>query len=177
MLHSLTFQLLLLLGLCALTAAATVTDLRSFRIPNRISLAVVALFPVYVLAGFGNAQSGLLAGGIVFVVGVFLFARGWMGGGDVKLLAAVSLWAGTELVLPMILIVTITGGVMSAAEWARTGGMTRIFARYIPTAHGGPAMTARREQVVVPYAAAILAGALYVAASKGLALTTLLETI
>ena len=38
-------------------------------------------------------------------------------------------------------------------------------------------MRARREQVVVPYAAAILAGALYVAASKGLALTTLLETI
>lgn len=177
MLHALTFQLLLLLGLCALTVAATVTDLRSFRIPNRISLAVAALFPVYVLAGFGDARSGLLAGGIVFAVGVFLFARGWMGGGDVKLLAAVSLWAGTELVLPMILIVTIAGGVMSTAEWARTGGLTRILARYIPTIHGGPALTAQREQVVVPYAAAILAGALYVAASKGLTLTALLETI
>lgn len=174
---SITIQILALLAFCGLTVAATVTDLRSYRIPNRISLAVAGLFPVYVLAGFADAGSGLLAGGIVFAIGVFLFARGWMGGGDVKLLAAVSLWAGTELLLPMILIVSITGGIMSAVEWIRTGGLTRILSRYIPTIDVGPALTAGREQAVVPYAAAILAGAIYVAATKGLALTAFLETI
>ena len=177
MMHSLTFHLILLLGLCGLTVAATITDLRSYRIPNRISLAVAGLFPVYVLAGFGDVGSGLLAGGIVFVIGVFLFARGWMGGGDVKLLAAVSLWAGTELLLPMIVIVSVTGGIMSATEWARTGGLTRLLSRYFPTLDPGAPLTAGREQAVVPYAAAILAGAIYVAAAKALPLTALLETI
>lgn len=177
MMHSLTFHLILLLALCGLTVAATLTDLRSYRIPNRISLAVAGLFPVYVLAGFADAGSGLLAGGIVFAIGVFLFSRGWMGGGDVKLLAAVSLWAGTELLLPMILIVSITGGIMSAVEWMRGGGLRRILSRYIPTIDVGPALTAGGEQAVVPYAAAILAGTIYVVATKGLALTAFLETI
>lgn len=177
MTHALTFHLLLLFGLLSLTVAATVTDLRSFRIPNRISLAVAALFPVYVLAGFGDARSGLLAGGMVFAVGLVLFARGWMGGGDVKLLTAVSLWAGTELVLPMILIVSLAGGIMSIAEWVRTGGLMRILSRYIPTIGLGSSLTTARDDVVVPYAAAILAGTLYVVASKGLALAPFLETI
>jgi len=174
---SITIQILALLAFCGLAAAAMVSDLRSFRIPNRISFAVAALFPVYALYGFGDLRSGLLAAGIVFAIGLFLFARGWMGGGDVKLLAAASLWAGTDLVLPMILIVSITGGVMSIAEWVRTGGLTRLLSRYIPTIGLGASLTSAREQAVVPYGVAIFAGALYVAVTRAPVLTSFLETI
>ncbi len=166
----LTLQLVLLAVFFGLAVAATVTDLRSFRIPNRISIAVAGLFGAYAMAGYADPLGGLLAGGIVFAAGVFMFARGWMGGGDVKLLAAVSLWAGTEHVLPMLLIVTVTGGVMSAVEWARLGGFNRFLMRFVPVTGDAPTLAQAREQAVVPYAAAILAGALYVGVSHVLIL-------
>lgn len=174
---SITIQILALLAFCGLAAAAMVSDLRSFRIPNRISFAVAALFPVYVLAGFGDLRNGLLAGGIVFAIGLFLFARGLVGGGDVKLLAAVSLWAGTDLVLPMILIVTLAGGVMSVAEWVRTGGFKVFLARLFPNFGETLSFAGHREQVVVPYGVAIFAGAFYVAVSRAPGFTSFLETI
>ncbi|MBO6782403.1 MAG: prepilin peptidase [Alphaproteobacteria bacterium] len=166
----LTLQLVLLAAFGGLAVTATVTDVRSFRIPNRISIAMVALYAAYALGGFADPRSGLLAGGIVFAAGVFMFARGWMGGGDVKLLAAVSLWAGTEHVLPMLLIVTATGGVMSAAEWIRIGGFSRFLLRFHPAMSGSLPVSQVRDQAVVPYAAAILAGALYVGVSHLLTL-------
>ncbi|MEP4380658.1 MAG: prepilin peptidase [Alphaproteobacteria bacterium] len=170
-----SLQIILLLGLLGLAVTAAVTDLRSYRIPNSISLAIAASFPIFVLAGGADFRGGLFAGGLVFAVGVFLYSRGWMGGGDVKLLAALSLWAGTELVLPMVVIITLTGGIMSFAEWFRIGGFNRLLARHIPTMDGAIAVPAARERAVVPYAAAILAGALYVAVSRAVILFGSLE--
>lgn len=175
-----SLQILLLTALLGLTVAAAMTDLRSYRIPNRISLAIAAMFPIFVLSGGAEFRSGLFAGGLVFAVGVFFYSRDWMGGGDVKLLAALSLWAGTDLVLPMIIIITLTGGIMSFAEWFRIGGFNRLLARHIPTMDGaisvpGNRGPATRDQAVVPYAAAILAGALYVTVSRAVILFGSLE--
>lgn len=177
MASSFSLQVALLLVLLALAVAAALTDLRSYRIPNQISLAIAAGFPIFALAGGADWRGGLLAGGIVFLIGVFLYSRNWMGGGDVKLLAAVSLWAGTDLVLPMFLIVTVTGGIMSLAEWVRTGGFNRFLARHIPVMDDALVMAVTRERAVVPYAAAILAGVLYVALSRSILLLSTLETI
>jgi prepilin peptidase CpaA len=176
MTHSSTLQIILLIALCVLAVMAMIADLRSYRIPNRISLAVAAGYPIFVLAGGADWRNGLMAGALVFAVGVFFFARGWMGGGDVKLLAALSLWAGTDLLLPMLLIVTIAGGVMSAAEWFRAGGAIRFLSRFLPQ-FGIGSLRAVREQAVVPYAAAIFAGAVYVAVSRLIILPPILEMI
>ena len=170
-----SLQILLLAALLGLAVTAAITDLRSYRIPNRISLAIAAGFPIFALAGGTDFRSGLFAGGLIFAVGVFFYSRDWMGGGDVKLLAALSLWAGTDLVLPMIVIITLTGGIMSFAEWFRIGGFNRLLARHIPMMDGAFAMPAARDQAVVPYAAAILAGALYVAVSRAVILFGSLE--
>jgi len=170
-----SLQILLLAALLGLAVVAAITDLRSYRIPNRVSLAIAAGFPIFVLAGGADFRSGLFAAGLVFAVGVFFYSRGWMGGGDVKLLAALSLWAGTDLVLPMIVIITLTGGIMSFAEWFRIGGFNRLLARHIPTMDGAISMPAVRDQAAVPYAAAILAGALYVAVSRAVILFGSLE--
>lgn len=170
-----SLQILLLLALLGLASAAAMTDLRSYRIPNRISLAIAAGFPIFALAGGADIRSGLFAGALVFAAGVFLYSRDWMGGGDVKLLAALSLWAGTELVLPMMIIITLTGGIMSVSEWLRTGGFNRFLVRHIPTMDGAIALPAVRDRAVVPYAAAILAGALYVTVSRAVILFGSLE--
>ena len=48
----------------------------------------------------------------MFFVGAFLFRMKFVGGGDVKLVAAVSIWAGSGLALPMILVTVLAGGVL-----------------------------------------------------------------
>ena len=57
----------------------------------------------------------LLAGAVGFVVMlvIFVISRGGMGGGDVKLSAAVGLWLGVEGTLLFLLLAFIMGGVIS----------------------------------------------------------------
>lgn len=47
----------------------------------------------------------------VLVVGTFFFARSWMGGGDVKLLAAGALWCDFATGLKMFVAVALAGGI------------------------------------------------------------------
>ena len=153
-------QLALIGIFLGLVSVGAVTDVRSRRIPNSVSLAVVAAYGVFALIGGADWRGGLLAGVLVFVVGFALFARGLVGGGDVKLLAAASLWAGTDLVLPMIAVIALAGGALSVFIWVRAGGVDRLRARL----YGIPATAT--ERLYAPYALAILAGAVYVAGSR-----------
>lgn len=95
---------------------AAVWDLRSFTIPNSISIAIAAVWPVYAIAaGLGleaMAYAGATGIGVLFV-GMLGWSRGWVGGGDVKLLSAVALWAGPAGLVPVILHTAIAGGVLS----------------------------------------------------------------
>lgn len=110
-----TLHYLALGGFTVLMAAAAFEDFRRFTIPNWLTLGICALWPVSQLAApsAAGAIGGLACGLAVFVVGAVLFARGYIGGGDVKLLAAAALWAGPAL-LPSLLIVTgLLGGVLA----------------------------------------------------------------
>jgi prepilin peptidase CpaA len=102
-------------GFVVLMAAAAFEDFRRFIIPNWLTLGLCALWPLSLLAAPSTAAAvgGLACGLAVFVVGALLFSRGYIGGGDVKLLAAAALWAGPAL-LPSLLIVTgLLGGVLA----------------------------------------------------------------
>src|SRR5437660_11875802 len=88
-------QIALVLYVWPLVAAA-ISDYRALRVPNWLTATLACLFPVAALA-FGhdvNWLSHLAAGLIVLVAGAAMFHFGLMGGGDVTLLAAVSLWMG-----------------------------------------------------------------------------------
>jgi prepilin peptidase CpaA len=89
-------------------------DLRTRRIPNRLTLAgLLAGLALGVLqggwAGLGAALLGAAAG---FAVFFFLFALGAMGAGDVKLMAAVGALLGLPLVLWAALCSAVAGGVL-----------------------------------------------------------------
>ena len=73
------------------------------------------------------AALGLAAA--VFVVGLGLFARELIGGGDVKLLAALSLWAGPEQFVWFMLVTTLAGGVLSLISlwYRRWGGLVEAY--------------------------------------------------
>lgn len=68
------------------------TDFRHMRIRNRAVLLTVAVFVVTVpFVGLPEAGLRLLAAAIVFLVGLALFAARMLGGGDVKMAAAILL--------------------------------------------------------------------------------------
>ena len=115
---------------CLLCLAALAFDLWKMIIPNAVSLLLVALFVVNGLfltfyVGYQvNWLSHLGALGAVLVVGLIAYRFGALGAGDVKLLSAISLWAGFErnLIDPLILefylfdyliLVALCGGLLS----------------------------------------------------------------
>jgi len=101
---------LLVMGLAVV---ASITDVSSRIIPNWVSAAIAALFPLYVVifASYDFAASGAAAAGLVLAVGLVLFALGWLGGGDVKLLGAIGAWVGPLKIVHIGIVVAIVGGV------------------------------------------------------------------
>lgn len=101
-----------LAGLLALLALAALIDLRERRIPNWLTGGVAALYPLYVLVSpIPVAWPGALAvASAVFLFGLVLFARQIIGGGDVKLIAAITLWAGLDQLALFALVTSLVGG-------------------------------------------------------------------
>lgn len=94
---------------------ACVTDLRTRRIPNILTFgaALVGLVAHAALdgpAGALTAAGGWLTGLIIFLP---FFALGGMGGGDVKLLAALGAWLGPYQTLYLALYSGVAGGVLA----------------------------------------------------------------
>ena len=107
-----------LVGLAALIARSVWTDVSDLRIPNTVCAGVVLLWVVYASAKLAAGQDpqalptilwalAVLAGGFV------IYCLKWMGAGDVKLIAALALWAGPALLPDFLLITALAGGVVS----------------------------------------------------------------
>src|SRR5262249_47283506 len=95
-------RVLVLLPMLGLLVWAAIQDFRARRIPNWLTLNLAAggllasLLSPHALAAPASSILGLLAGlGIALV----LFSLGALGGGDVKLLAAIGAWVGAWNVL------------------------------------------------------------------------------
>jgi prepilin peptidase CpaA len=116
------------LGFGALLVVAGCFDVIRLRIPNLIPLALLALFALEVVFGTSPLAplNHLLAMLLALVVLLPLFALDMLGGGDVKLLAAVALWLGMGKLAPLLILVGIAGGIFAlfwlSIRWlVRTG--------------------------------------------------------
>ncbi len=145
-------MILALLALACVLAAA-VADMYCFEIPDSLSIALLVTAAGYglVTPGFGWL-SHIAAPLIMFGVGLLLFSRGWMGGGDIKLLVAIAGWTGLSG-LPLQLVgVALAGGVLALVLLTVRGGLAR--------AGRGTAQLPRmfQKDAPLPYAVAIAAG-------------------
>ena len=102
-------------------AAATVIDLRTRRIPNVLTAAMIAVG--IALAVAGSSGISVPASLIGFVLGLLLmmpgYALGATGAGDVKLMGAVGALVGPALVVKAFLLTAIAGGVLAVIVAAR----------------------------------------------------------
>lgn len=111
-----------------LAGAITYMDVRYRRIPNKLVL-VTLLVGLTVNTIFGGSQGLLLSLGgfaLAFTLMFFFHIFGTMGAGDVKLFAAIGAVNGLPLVLPTLLVVALTGGVLAVGKmiYARRVGAT-----------------------------------------------------
>ena len=97
---------------------AALSDLVSLKIPNSLSIILVATFgPLAYLAGLPleAVLTSFAAGAAILMLGFMLFAMGTLGGGDAKLMAAASVWIGSASLPTFCLYVALIGGILAAS--------------------------------------------------------------
>jgi prepilin peptidase CpaA len=102
----------LLLVSIGIVLAAALHDVAARTVPNWMA-GVLALLGMALQLLNGHLLSGLVAGLVVFAVAAFCWRRGWMGGGDVKLLGAAAMIVPPGHVPQFIVAVTLTGAVLA----------------------------------------------------------------
>lgn len=94
--------------------AAGASDLTRYEIPNRLSLAVLAGFLLLLPSlPFSVFVTHMSAGLAVLVTAAVLFFAGLWGGGDVKLIAAASVWIGWSELAAFLLLTALIGMVLA----------------------------------------------------------------
>lgn len=166
---TLNLALAIVFGMLAVAAAS---DVASRRIPNQLSLIIAASFLV---AGVASPDRVDLLGGLwvaaaIFAVGFIGFALGKVGGGDVKLLAAMGLWAGPAAAMDYLVLTGIAGGALAlmylvpevahAMTWFRA-----TLERRVPRLQA-IAIASDVKTQGLPYGVAIAAGGIFVLWSR-----------
>jgi prepilin peptidase CpaA len=133
----------------ALLAIIAYSDIKTFRIPNLLVGAIAAL-GVIRLVLLGDPLAAIYAVGaavLVLTIGLVLFARRIVGGGDVKLLTATILLIRYRDLFEFFTLMTIFGALLSFAA---------LIHNFRPLVFG-PRLAAPAGRLIVPYGVAIAA--------------------
>lgn len=147
----------LLLVFPAVMIFAALSDLFTLKIPNRLSIILVAVFfPLALLAGLPLETMAMhvAAGAGILLIGFILFSTGTLGGGDAKLLAAASLWVGLAPLVDFFTYVALIGGALAVG--------ILIYRRVPDESLAGPdwALRLHDKSIGIPYGIAIAGAAL-----------------
>lgn len=144
-----TYGLLAALAIALLIAA--ITDIRRRQIDNWLNAGIALAAPLFwfatdlPLSGI-TWQLAITAG--AFIVFAGMFAMGWMGGGDVKLLTALALWIQPYWFAQLIVVMALAGGVLTLGF-----GIWHLATR-------------NKERPAIPYGIAISGAGLWALASQ-----------
>jgi prepilin peptidase CpaA len=91
-------------------AWSAISDVCAYQIPNWTSALIAASYLIVAFATpYAPWVGGLLTGLGVLILGLGLFALGWMGGGDVKLFSALAIWSGPSHLAAFALVTCLAG--------------------------------------------------------------------
>ena len=138
----------LLAGLAIALLFAAFTDLRHRQIDNWLNAGIALAAPIFWWSSGLSLWPGVaLQLGVAlaaFALFAGLFALKMMGGGDVKLLTALALWIEPTWFLKLLVVMALTGGVLTVVM-----GAWHIMRR-------------ERDRIKIPYGVAIAIGGLWV---------------
>jgi prepilin peptidase CpaA len=151
---------LILVGLVLVAAA---NDIMRFEIPNWLCGLIVLMFPIAAMVSPQPTAwlSHLAAAILILSVGLIIFNFKIMGGGDVKLLAALAIWTGLGDLIDLLLATAIAGGLVAAILLA-----ARYAAKRIASAgsdepfYNGPIRVLQKD-APMPYGVAIAMGTIF----------------
>jgi prepilin peptidase CpaA len=147
------------------TLIAAAIDVRSRRIPNVLT-ATMAATAIVLQLGDGTGVLLVLASmTAAFALGALAFSAGWLGGGDVKLIAAACGLAGYPGCVSLGTFILIAGAVLAIVQAVRQRRLVAFVQNASALAITG---SAPRTPTLLPYAAAVSGG------STAYALSTLL---
>jgi len=139
---------------------AAVSDLVTMTISNRISILLTVGFIGLALVmklPFPAIGMHFAVAALVLLIGFAMFAFGWIGGGDAKLAAAISLWLGFDHTLEFAVVAAILGGLLSLFIISSQNANLSIFAYKIEWLERF--LSGRKG---IPYGIALSAGALFI---------------
>ena len=149
-----------------LLVLAALRDIATRLIPDGFSIAIaLAGLAARMTAGIWEAVLSLMVGAALFAALLPFAARGMLGGGDVKLMAAMAVGLAPGETLDFVVATVFAGGVL---------GVAYILARYLvpqPRVAGGGTLLRRvmaveawrvRRRGPLPYAVAIAVGGILV---------------
>ncbi|MBB2203315.1 A24 family peptidase [Gluconacetobacter tumulisoli] len=153
------------IGIAIVLAAASMHDVATRTVSNRLVLMLAILSGVISVAT-GHILEGLLSGLMIFSLAVLCWWRGWMGGGDVKLLGAVGLALRTGQILPLLVAVALAGGILACIYLVARACVANRLSLARPRSLFGRVWRIERWRLhrgcPLPYVCAIAAGSLFV---------------
>jgi prepilin peptidase CpaA len=146
-------------------------DIATRLIRNEICLVLALLGIAGHFASPMQLVESLIAATILFLLLLIIYQRGWMGGGDVKLLVALAIGLPLKGVIQLLTITALAGGVLAVVH---------LMMRRLPYPRLAPAGSsfARRVYAIerwrhlrhapLPYGVAIASGGIWTIFSQGL---------
>ncbi|WP_138494181.1 A24 family peptidase [Paenibacillus pinistramenti] len=154
-------------GCLIFLAAAFYTDIKTMKIPNKITMAFIITGIAYQLAARG--LEGLLFGLKGFAAGFglmyLLYCCRAVGGGDVKLFGGIGVWTGIFFTLSSLMYSVLAAGVIGFLILLFRGEIFSRFAGVWRSVYGavilrstGPLKDSRRNMIRFPFMVAVLPG-------------------
>ena len=163
------FPIASFLEILLLLYVATI-DVATRLIPNEVCLALALLGVVGQLTDPMQMVQSLVVATIILLLLLVIFTRGWIGGGDVKLLVALAIGLPFPGVIQLLTVTALAGGVLA---------LLHMMMRLLPHPTLAPAGSSliRRVYAVerwrhlrhapLPYGVAIACGGIWTIFSKG----------
>ncbi len=153
-------QIVFLISVLLFTVVAAISDIRTRKIPNRMTVPMCLCGLVYQIAffqldGLWTALAGFGTGfGVLFA----LWMIGTAGGGDVKLMGALGPWMGAMLTLKVLFcaLVFVTVGTFGIVAYAAlSNGIRRTKSQYLRQKNSAETNGERQKRRVMAFAAPV----------------------